>query len=210
MKLGKLFHIFKVKAENGLDKLVSAETKLEVALADNMAALERQKGNSKTLFAAQRKFQDELEKVRKESVRYKTQVEVLKNKGLKKEDDDMRLAVAQYLENKKLLEDLELQEKQINLQAEKVEKMLKKLNLNKALLESKAAALKTKIEFYKISSNITEEGLVDIDNMFEEVDSMVKDMEYLQDADRRVTDLVKGNTTTSARDAEIDSFIDSL
>lgn len=211
MKLSSLFHIFKVKTETALDKLISVETKLDVALKDNLDALEKQKENSKKLFSAEEKFNFELEKVRKEVSRYKTQVEVMKNRGLKKEDDDMRIAAAQYLEHKNMLEDLEKQGEQIKAQSIKVEKILKRLNLNKALLETKASALRTKIEFYRISENITDDGVIDMDNTFNDIDEIIRNMEYDQNASRRVNDLVNGSARPqSAKDAELDAFIDNL
>lgn len=156
-------------------------------------------------------FNANLENVRKEVTRFKTQCEVLKNKGLKNDDDELRIAAAQYIEHKKILDDLEVQQKEIEKTWERVQKILKQLKLNKSLLHVKADALKTKIAMYKVTENITEQGMVDIDTTFSEIDDMVNRMSYENQASRTVDDLVNGKeSSTTFKNAEIDDFLDNL
>ncbi|HCJ14648.1 MAG TPA: hypothetical protein DHV77_05490, partial [Erysipelotrichaceae bacterium] len=89
MKLGQFFHHLRRKAESGLDKLISAETRVNTVLADTMDALNKQADNAKKLQASRLEFNDNLEKIRKEVTRFKTQCEVLRNKGLKNDDDEL-------------------------------------------------------------------------------------------------------------------------
>ena len=88
MKIGQFFHHLRRKAESGLDKLISAETRVNTVLADTMEALNKQADNAKKLQASRLEFNDNLEKIRKETTRFRTNCEVLKNKGVKKEDED--------------------------------------------------------------------------------------------------------------------------
>ena len=178
MKLFKFLHHLRVKAETGLDKLISAETRVNTVIHDTEEALNAQVANAKKLEASRLEFNANLENVRKEVTRFKTQCEVLKNKGLKNDDDELRIAAAQYIEHKKILDDLEVQQKEIEKTWERVQKILKQLKLNKSLLHVKADALKTKIAMYKVTENITEQGMVDIDTTFSEIDDMVNRMSY--------------------------------
>lgn len=211
MKLGKFFHHLKVKAESGLDKLISAEDRINTLIHDTEESLNNQVENAKKLDASRLEFNANLEKVRKEVTRFKTQCEVLKNKGLKNDDEDLRIAAAQYVEHKKILDDLEVQQKDIEKTWERVQKTLKQLKLNKSLLYVKADALKTKIAMYKVTENITESGMIDIDTTFREVDDMVNRMQYENEASRHVNDLVNGKEDSQTfKNAEIDEFLDSL
>jgi chromosome segregation ATPase len=211
MKLGQFFHHLRRKAESGLDKLISAETRVNTVLADTMDALNKQADNAKKLQASRLEFNDNLEKIRKETTRFKTQCEVLKNKGVKAEDEEFQIAGTQYLEHKKMLEDLEAQQKEIDKTWERVQKALKQLNLNKSLLTAKAEMLKTKINMYKVMENITDSGLVDINNTFAEIDGMVSKMQYQNEASRAVDDIVNGrDTSKSMQVAEVDDLFNSL
>jgi phage shock protein A len=211
MKLSKFFHHLKVKTESGLDKLISAEDRINTIIQDTEEALTAQVANAKKLEASRLEFNANLEKVKKEVTRFKTQCEVLKNKGMKPEDDELRIAAAQYLEHKKILDDLENQQKEIEKTWERVQKILKQLKLNKSLLHVKADALKTKIAMYKVTENITEAGLIDIDTTFNEVDEMVNRMSYENQASRTVDDLVNGKSNETAfKNAEIDDFLSKL
>ena len=204
MKLGQFFHHLRRKAESGLDKLISAETRVNTVLADTMDALNKQADNAKKLQASRLEFNDNLEKIRKETTRFKTQCEVLKNKGVKAEDEEFQIAGTQYLEHKKMLEDLETQQKEIDKTWERVQKALKQLNLNKSLLTAKAEMLKTKINMYKVMENITDSGLVDINGM-------VSKMQYQNEASRAVDDIVNGrDTSKSMQVAEVDDLFNSL
>lgn len=49
MKLGKFLHHLFVKAENGLDKLISVETRLETVIHDTEESLNKQVENAKKL-----------------------------------------------------------------------------------------------------------------------------------------------------------------
>lgn len=211
MKLGQFFHHLKRKAESGLDKLIDAETRVNTALADTMEALNKQADNAKKLEASRLEFHANLKKITNETTRYKTQCEVLKNKGVAKESDEFQLAGMQYLEHKKMQEELEAQAKEIDLTWERVQKALKQLNLNKSLLNAKAEMLKTKINMYKVMENITESGLVDINTTFAEVDEMVNKMQYQNEASRTVDNIVNGRDTSNAmKMAEVDDLFDSL
>lgn len=211
MKIGQFFHHLRRKAESGLDKLISAETRVNTVLADTMEALNKQADNAKKLQASRLEFNDNLEKIRKETTRFKTNCEVLKNKGVKKEDEDFQVAAMQYIEHKKMLEDLEAQQKEIDATWERVQKVLKQLNLNKSLLTAKAEMLKTKINMYKVMENISDSGLIDINNTFAEIDGMVSKMQYQNEASRNVDDLVNGRDTSNAlKMAEVDDLFDSL
>lgn len=211
MKIGQFFHHLRRKAESGLDKLISAETRVNTVLADTMEALNKQADNAKKLQASRLEFNDNLEKIRKETTRFKTNCEVLKNKGVKKEDEDFQVAAMQYIEHKKMLEDLEAQQKEIDATWERVQKVLKQLNLNKSLLTAKAEMLKTKINMYKVMENISDSGLIDINNTFAEIDGMVSKMQYQNEASRNVDDLVNGRDTGNAlKMAEVDDLFDSL
>ena len=211
MKILKFFHHLRVKAESGLDKLISAEDRVNTVIHDTEEALNAQVANAKKLEASRLEFNANLEKVRKEVTRFKTQCEVLKNKGLKNDDDELRIAAAQYIEHKKILDDLEVQQKEIEKTWERVQKILKQLKLNKSLLHVKADALKTKIAMYKVTENITEQGMLDIDTTFTEIDDMVNRMSYENQASRTVDDLVNGKESSTAfKNAEIDDFLDNL
>lgn len=211
MKLFKFLHHLRIKAETGLDKLISAETRVNTVIHDTEEALNAQVANAKKLEASRLEFNANLENVRKEVTRFKTQCEVLKNKGLKNDDDELRIAAAQYIEHKKILDDLEVQQKEIEKTWERVQKILKQLKLNKSLLHVKADALKTKIAMYKVTENITEQGMVDIDTTFSEIDDMVNRMSYENQASRTVDDLVNGKeSSTTFKNAEIDDFLDNL
>ena len=211
MKIGQFFHHLRRKAESGLDKLISAETRVNTVLADTMEALNKQADNAKKLQASRLEFNDNLEKIRKETTRFRTNCEVLKNKGVKKEDEDFQVAAMQYIEHKKMLEDLEAQQKEIDATWERVQKVLKQLNLNKSLLTAKAEMLKTKINMYKVMENISDSGLIDINNTFAEIDGMVSKMQYQNEASRNVDDLVNGRDTSNAlKMAEVDDLFDSL
>ena len=211
MKIGQFFHHLRRKAESGLDKLISAETRVNTVLADTMEALNKQADNAKKLQASRLEFNDNLEKIRKETTRFRTNCEVLKNKGVKKEDEDFQVAAMQYIEHKKMLEDLEAQQKEIDATWERVQKVLKQLNLNKSLLTAKAEMLKTKINMYKVMENISDSGLIDINNTFAEIDGMVSKMQYQNEASRNVDDLVNGRDTGNAlKMAEVDDLFDSL
>lgn len=211
MKIFKFLHNLRVKAETGLDKLISAETRVNTVIHDTEEALNAQVANAKKLEASRLEFNANLEKVRKEVTRFKTQCEVLKNKGLKNDDDDLRIAAAQYIEHKKILDDLEIQQKEIEKTWERVQKILKQLKLNKSLLHVKADALKTKIAMYKVTENITEQGMVDIDTTFSEIDDMVNRMSFENQAAQHVTALVNNDQGDKiASDSSIEEFLNSL
>ncbi|HCJ14649.1 MAG TPA: hypothetical protein DHV77_05495 [Erysipelotrichaceae bacterium] len=110
-----------------------------------------------------------------------------------------------------MLEDLEAQQKEIDKTWERVQKALKQLNLNKSLLTAKAEMLKTKINMYKVMENITDSGLVDINNTFAEIDGMVSKMQYQNEASRADDDIVNGrDTSKSMQVAEVDDLFNSL
>ena len=211
MKIGQFFHHLRRKAESGLDKLISAETRVNTVLADTMDALNKQADNAKKLQASRLEFNDNLEKIRKETTRFKTQCEVLKNKGATADSEEFQIAGTQYIEHKKMLDDLEAQKVEIDKTWERVQKALKQLNLNKSLLNAKAEMLKTKINMYKVMENITDSGLIDINNTFAEIDGMVSKMQYQNEASRAVDDIVNGrDTSNSMKVAEVDDLFNSL
>lgn len=218
-KLGQLFHHMSVKAESAIDKLITAEMKIETILHDTEVALDKQKENAKTLFSTHAQFKENLSKLEKDVTRYKTRCEVLKRQVENEKDektkeslsDDLRIAAAQYLENKNIYDDLVEQEKELTQNEVRVEKMLKNLRLNKSLAETKAAALKTKITMYKSIENINENGVIDINTTFSEVDEMVNKMKFDMDASRKVDAIVNGKEDTmTVSNPEIDDFIASL
>ena len=211
MKIGQFFHHLKRKAESGLDKLIDAETRVNTALQDTMENLNKQADNAKKLEASRLEFKANMKKIENETTRYKTNCEVLKNKGVAKESEEFQIAGMQYIEHKKMLEDLKNQEKQIDETWERVQKALKTLNLNKSLLNAKAEMLKTKINMYKVMENITDSGIVDINTTFAEVDEMVNKMQFQNEASRTVDNIVNGRDTSNAmKMAEVDDLFDSL
>jgi chromosome segregation ATPase len=211
MKIGQFFHHLKRKAESGLDKLIDAETRVNTALQDTMENLNKQAENAKKLEASRLEFKANMKKIENETTRYKTNCEVLKNKGVAKESEEFQIAGMQYIEHKKMLEDLKSQEKQIDETWERVQKALKTLNLNKSLLNAKAEMLKTKINMYKVMENITDSGIVDINTTFAEVDEMVNKMQFQNEASRTVDNIVNGRDTSNAmKMAEVDDLFDSL
>ena len=211
MKLSKFFHHLFVKAESGLDKLIDAETRINTVIHDTEEAWNVQVENAKKLEASRLEFNANYEKITKEVARFKTRCEVLKNKGLKNDDDELRIAATQYLEHKKILEDMEVQKAEIDKTWERVQKMLKQLKLNKSLLHVKAEALRTKIAMYKVTENITESGIIDINTTFSEIESLVDKMSYTNQASRTVDDIVNNREDSSTfKNAEIDDFLDSI
>ena len=211
MKLSKFFHHLFVKAESGLDKLIDSETRINTVIHDTEEALNAQVENAKKLEASRLEFNANYEKITKEVARFKTRCEVLKNKGLKNDDDELRIAAAQYLEHKKILEDMEVQKAEIDKTWERVQKMLKQLKLNKSLLHVKAEALRTKIAMYKVTENITESGIIDINTTFSEIETLVDKMSYTNQASRTVDDIVNNREDSSTfKNAEIDDFLDSI
>ena len=211
MKLSKFFHHLFVKAESGLDKLIDAETRINTVIHDTEEALNVQVENAKKLEASRLEFNANYEKITKEVTRFKTRCEILKNKGLKNDDDELRIAATQYLEHKKILEDMEVQKAEIDKTWERVQKMLKQLKLNKSLLHVKAEALRTKIAMYKVTENITESGIIDINTTFSEIESLVDKMSYTNQASRTVDDIVNNREDSSTfKNAEIDDFLDSI
>lgn len=211
VKLGKFFHHLFVKAESGLDKLIDAETRINTVIHDTEEALNVQVENAKKLEASRLEFNANYEKITKEVARFKTRCEVLKNKGLKNDDDELRIAATQYLEHKKILEDMEVQKAEIDKTWERVQKMLKQLKLNKSLLHVKAEALRTKIAMYKVTENITESGIIDINTTFSEIETLVDKMSYTNQASRTVDDIVNNREDSSTfKNAEIDDFLDSI
>lgn len=211
MKLGQLFHHLKRKAESGLDKLISAEDRVNTVLADTLEALNKQTENAKKLEASRLEFKDNLKKITNETTRYKTQCEVLKHKGVAPDSPEFQIAGTQYLEHKKMQEELEAQAVEIDATWDRVQRALKTLNLNKSLLNAKAEMLKTKINMYKVMENISESGLVDINSTFTEIDSMVKTMQYQNEASRTVDNIVNGRETADTlKSAEMADLFDSL
>ena len=217
-KIGSLFKHLSVKAESAIDKLITAEMKVETILHDVEIALEKQKENAKILFSSHAQFKEQLSKLEKDVTRYKTRCEVLKRQYENEKDekaknslnDDLRIAAAQYLENKNIYDDLLEQEAELTKNEERVEKMLKNLKLNKSLAETKAAALKTKINMYKSIKNVNESGILDINTTFNEVDEMVNKMKFDMDASKKVDDIVNNREDTSVSNPDIDNFIASL
>ena len=192
MKLSKFFHHLFVKAESGLDKLIDAETRINTVIHDTEEALNVQVENAKKLEASRLEF----------NANYK---------GLKNDDDELRIAATQYLEHKKILEDMEVQKAEIDKTWERVQKMLKQLKLNKSLLHVKAEALRTKIAMYKVTENITESGIIDINTTFSEIETLVDKMSYTNQASRTVDDIVNNREDSSTfKNAEIDDFLDSI
>ena len=189
----KLFRIGQIKVENGLQKLVDAEAQLQIIEHDTIDALEKQRENAK-----------------------KTSCEVLKNKLIKegkdyKDDDDMKLAAATYLEQQKLVAEFGRQKDEMDLMIKRVEKMLKHLKLNKNLVHMKADMLRQKIQLYKSKSVIDETGMVDINTTFGEVDELVQKMQFEQQAAQRVDDIVNGRETAQlANEADVDNFLNDL
>lgn len=211
MKLSKFFHHLFVKAESGLDKLIDAETRINTVIHDTEEALNVQVENAKKLEASRLEFNANYEKITKEVARFKTRCEVLKNKGLKNDDDELRIAATQYLEHKKILEDMEVQKAEIDKTWERVQKMLKQLKLNKSLLHVKAEALRTKIAMYKVTENITESGIIDINTTFSEIETLVDKMSYTNQASRTVDDIVNNREDSSTfKNAEIDDFLNLI
>lgn len=212
----KLFRIGQIKAENGLKKLIDAEAQLQIIEHDTIESLEKQKENAKKLEASKLEFDANFDKAQKDLTRMKTSCEVLKNKLIKegkdyKEDDDMKLAAATYLEQQKLVAEFGRQKEEMDLMIQRVEKMLKHLKLNKNLVHMKADMLRQKIRLYESKAVIDESGMVDINTTFGEVDELVQKMQFEQQAAQRVDDIVNGRETAQlANEADVDNFLNAL
>lgn len=212
----KLFRIGQIKAENGLKKLIDAEAQLQIIEHDTIESLEKQKENAKKLEASKLEFDTNFDKAQKDLTRMKTSCEVLKNKLIKegkdyKEDDDMKLAAATYLEQQKLVAEFGRQKEEMDLMIQRVEKMLKHLKLNKNLVHMKADMLRQKIRLYESKAVIDESGMVDINTTFGEVDELVQKMQFEQQAAQRVDDIVNGRETAQlANEADVDNFLNAL
>ena len=212
----KLFRIGQIKAENGLKKLIDAEAQLQIIEHDTIESLEKQKENAKKLEASKLEFDANFEKAQKDLIRMKTSCEVLKNKLISekkdfKEDDDMKLAAATYLEQQKLVAEFGRQKEEMDLMIQRVEKMLKHLKLNKNLVHMKADMLRQKIRLYESKAVIDESGMVDINTTFGEVDELVQKMQFEQQAAQRVDDIVNGRETAQlANEADVDNFLNAL
>ena len=106
---------------------------------------------------------------------------------------------------------MEVQKAEIDKTWERVQKMLKQLKLNKSLLHVKAEALRTKIAMYKVTENITESGIIDINTTFSEIETLVDKMSYTNQASRTVDDIVNNREDSSTfKNAEIDDFLNSI
>lgn len=106
---------------------------------------------------------------------------------------------------------MSVQKDEIEKTWERVQKILKQLKLNKSLLHVKADALKTKIAMYRVMENISENGMLDINTTFEEIDGMVNKMSYENQASRTVDNIVNHREESSTfKNAEIDDFLNSL
>jgi len=212
----KLFRLGQIKAENGLKKLIDAEAQLQIIEHDTIESLEKQKENAKKLEASKLEFDANFDKAQKDLTRMKTSCEVLKNKLIKegkdyKEDDDMKLAAATYLEQQKLVAEFGRQKEEMDLMIQRVEKMLKHLKLNKNLVHMKADMLRQKIRLYESKAVIDESGMVDINTTFGEVDELVQKMQFEQQAAQRVDDIVNGRETAQlANEADVDNFLNAL
>lgn len=214
--LKKLFRFGAIKAESGLNKLLSVEAQLEIVKHDTLAAIDKQAENAKTLEKSKLQFDHDYEEAKKNLSRYKTNCEVLKNKLVAagkdpNEDDDMKLAAATYIEQKKLMDEMDHQKEELEKMIGRVEKMLKHLKLNKNIVEMKSNMLKSKIQLYRNKAVIDETGMVDIDRTFGEIDGLVRDMQFEQQASQRVDDIVNGREESRlANDADVNDFINNL
>lgn len=206
-----LRHLF-FKAESGLDKLITAEDRINLIIRDTENALDLQVINAKKLEASRLEFTANLTNMENRVNQFKHQCEVLKKTGVPNDNDDLRIAATQYLENKKILDDLYTQKNELDEMWDRVQKMLRQLKLNKALLYVKAEALKTKIHMYELTKNITDSGVIDIDTTFNEINEVVNKIQYENEASRKVDNIVNGHEEQSVTftNAEVDNFLNSL
>jgi hypothetical protein len=71
--------------------------------------------------------------------------------------------------------------------------------------------LRQKIQLYQSRVSIDEAGMVDINATFSEVDEMVRNMQYEQEAHQEVNDIVNGREdAVTVKSMEVDNLIDSL
>lgn len=214
--LKKIFHIGAVVVDDGLKKLISVELQLKAVEKDTIDALDKQAENAVKLNAAKIEFDRNYDKAKQELTRMKTSCEVLKNNLVKQgknpnEDEDMQLAAATYVEQKKLVDEMANQKDSMDTMIKRVDKILKHLKLNKSVIHMKSTMLRQKITMYQNQALISESGMIDINNTFSEIDGIVQKMQDEQQAAQRVDAIVNGRDTAQvANDADVMNFIDSL
>jgi hypothetical protein len=214
--LKKILHIGAVVVDDGLNKLISVELQLKAVEKDTIDALDKQAQNAVKLNAAKIEFDRNYDKAKQELTRMKTSCEVLKNNLVKQgknpnEDEDMQLAAATYVEQKKLVDEMANQKESMDTMIKRVDKILKHLKLNKSVINMKATMLRQKITMYQNQALISESGMIDINNTFSEIDGIVQKMQDEQQAAQRVDAIVNGRDTAQvANDADVMNFIDSL
>lgn len=212
----KIFHLGAIKVENGLNQLLDAESKLQILEHDTKADLQKQKDIAEKLKVSKKKFDEQLEKAKNELTSCKTRCQVAKNKLVEagqdpKTDDDFRFKVLALSEQQKLVDDMQKQKDENDKMMEKVDKNLRHLNLNIKTIELRANTLRQKIQLYQSRVTIDEAGMVDINATFSEVDEMVRNMQYEQEAHQEVNDIVNGREdAVTVKSMEVDNLIDSL
>lgn len=216
----KIFGLFKwgaVQVNNGMDKLYDAQKRLQVVEAETLLALDKQEENAKKVHSSIFALKDELEKAKNDEKRFKTTCTVIKNRLVKEgkdwQSDDELLAAGQIAqEQAKFVQDLEKNVADMEAMGKRVDKMLSKLKANKLLVKTKARILASKINYYKNMSAIDENGNLDIDSVFSDIDSAVQTMEYDSKASAHVNSIVNGQNSAEAvaSDADVLNYLDNL
>lgn len=204
------------EASDALDSLITAEERINKVRRDIQEELESQKQNAVELFTSQEMFKDNLAKINKDLDRYHERARALKQKLNESPNDeslkdDLKIAATQYLETKSVYDEMKAQESTINKNVDRVERTLRALKTNKAIVDAKAESLTMKVKLYRSMKNITETGVIDIKHSFEEVEAVVQKVKYDIDASTKVNELVnEGDADKAYTNAEVDTFINTL
>lgn len=216
----KILGLFKwgaIKVDSGIDKLYDAQKRLDVVKYETLAALDKQEANAKKIHASKLALEDELSQAEKNLTRFQTQVSCLKNQLIEKgvdwtTNDDLLDAGRNAQEQANFVATLKEQKAAMEEMCKRVDKMLSKLKSNRRLIETKATILASKINFYKNLQAIDENGNIDIDHVFGDIDTAVKNMEYDSKASAHVNAIVNGQSSAEimASNADVLSYIDGL
>lgn len=197
-------------AAKALDSLVTAEDKLNKVKADLEQKLVNQKKNAIELFATQAKFKDTIEKSQKKCDDLKAKAKQMKTDNAPKAK--LELVAQEYLSQESLVAELKSNEKVINTKVKLVEENLQKLYFNKAVIESKATVLETRINLYKSLKDLDNMKISEIKNAYADVEKTIDDVKFNLEAKQKAEELIDSTKTEEEAytSADVTSFIESL
>lgn len=197
-------------AAKALDSLVTAEDKLNKVKADLEQKLVKQKKDAIELFATQAKFKDTLAKSQKKCDDLKAKAKQMKTDNAPKAK--LELVAQEYLSQEALVAELKSNEKVINTKVKLVEENLQKLNFNKAVIESKATVLETRINLYKSLKDLDDMKISEIKNAYADVEKTIDDVKFNLEAKQKAEELIDSTKTEEEAytSADVTSFIESL